>query len=315
MLAYAGKGHVHIEPLDLSQLVSDVTRLLEISISKSCVLKYELLPNLPSIVADAAQMSQMIMNLVINASEAIGSHSGVILVSMGVVNCDRAYLADTYLDEDLPEGLYVSLCVSDNGAGMSAATRARIFEPFFTTKFTGRGLGLAALLGIVRSHKGAIKVESELGTGTTFRLLFPAAGPVPNGTAAPEPSAAEWRGKGTVLLIDDEESVRGLAHQMLERMGFVVQEAANGREAVNFFRANAAQICLILLDLTMPHMDGRATFRELRRIRTDLPVILMSGHSEQTAASRFSGRGLAGFIQKPFRFEQLRTVVSQAFDT
>jgi PAS domain S-box-containing protein len=315
MLAYAGKGHVNIEPLDLSQLVADITRLLEISISKSCVLQYNLPPNLPSIVADATQLRQVVMNLVINAFEAIGNRSGTIRVSTGVLYCDHAYLTDTYLDEDLPEGLYVSLSVSDNGAGMSAATRARIFEPFFTTKFTGRGLGLAALLGIVRSHRGAIKVYSEPGAGTTFSLLFPAVASAENLPTSPKASEAELRGHGTVLLIDDEESVRGLMRQMVERMGFAVQEAANGREALKLFRGTPAQFRCVLLDLTMPHMDGKATLRDLRRIRADVPVILMSGHSEQTAMSQFVGKRLSGFIQKPFRFEQLCAVMSQALQS
>ena len=312
MLAYSGKGRFVVEPLDLSALIEGITRLLGISISKKCVLKYDLVPDLPNIAADATQMRQVVMNLVINASEAIGERSGLISIATGAMHCDHTYLSETYLDEDLPEGLYVYVEVSDNGTGMTEETRARLFEPFFTTKFTGRGLGLAAVLGIVRGHKGALKVYSEPGRGTTFKALFPAT-EMPS--AALENSrgpATEWRGSGTVLLIDDEETVRGLVRRMLERMGFTVLTAADGREALELFRANTAQIRLMVLDMTMPHMDGEETFRELRRIRDDLIIILSSGYNEQTATSRFAGKGLAAFIQKPYRFEELRAVVRKA---
>ncbi|HEX5692036.1 MAG TPA: PAS domain S-box protein, partial [Roseiflexaceae bacterium] len=312
MLAYSGKGRFVVEPLDLSALIEGMTRLLDISISKKCVLKYDLVTDLPSIMADATQMRQVIMNLVINASEAIGERSGLISIATGAMHCDHAYLYETYLDEDLPEGLYVYMEVADNGAGMSEETRARIFEPFFTTKFTGRGLGLAAVLGIVRGHKGALKIYSEPGRGTTFKALFPAT-ELP--AAASEDSrshATEWRGSGTVLVVDDEETVRGLVRRMLERMGFTVLTAADGREAVELFRANAAHIRLVLLDMTMPHMDGEETFRELRRIRGNPITILSSGYNEQTATSRFAGKGLAAFIQKPYHFEELRAIVRKA---
>ena len=309
MLAYSGKGRFVVEQLDISRLIDDITRLLEISISKKCVLKYNLLPNLPSISADATQIRQVIMNLVINASEAIGDRSGVIMLTTGAMYCDSAYLSETYLDENLPEGLYVYLEVADNGAGMSEETRARVFEPFFTTKFTGRGLGLAAVLGIVRGHHGALKIYSEQGVGSTFKALFPATDLPASMAESPEAQALEWRGGGVVLVVDDEETARGLAVHMLERMGFEVLAAADGREGVEIFRANKANIRLVLLDMTMPHMDGEETFRELRRIRIDVRVVLTSGYNEQTATSRFAGKGLAAFIQKPYRFEELRAVV------
>ena len=309
MLAYSGKGRFVVEQIDLSRLIEDITRLLEISISKKCVIKYNLMQGLPSVAADATQMRQVIMNLMINASEAIGDRSGVITITTGAMYCDSAYLSETYLDENLPEGLYVYLEVADNGTGMSEAVRARVFEPFFTTKFTGRGLGLAAVLGIVRGHRGALKIYSEQDVGSTFKALFPATDLPASLEEALQTPALEWRGSGTVLVIDDEETARGLARHMFERMGFEVLSASDGREGLELFRLNRERIRLVLLDMTMPHMDGEETFRELRRIQVAVRVILTSGYNEQTATSRFAGKGLAAFIQKPYRFEQLRSTV------
>jgi signal transduction histidine kinase len=204
MLAYSGQGRFVMQRLDLSALVAETTQLLRLSISKKAALKFELARDLTSIVADPTQMRQITMNLVINASDAIGDRPGVILLGTRCLRVTRADLADAYLSPDLPEGEYVALKVTDNGCGMSPETLARIFDPFFTTKFTGRGLGLAAVLGIVRGHRGALKVESELGRGSTFRLLLPCA----EGTAEPVAATAaprpDWRGTGTVLVADDE---------------------------------------------------------------------------------------------------------------
>ena len=312
MLAYSGKGRFVVESLNLSTVTEDMVRLLQISISKKCVMKFNLMPDLPLVEADAVQVRQIIMNLIINASEAIGDRSGVIVASTGVMHCDRAYLVETYLDDSLPEGLYAYLEVADNGCGMSEETRARIFDPFFTTKFTGRGLGLSAVLGIVRGHRGAMKCYSELGKGTTFKVLLPVTTVPAIANEKREGEPAEWRGHGSVLIVDDEESVRGLARHMLQKMGFTVMLAADGREGVEVFRRESERIRLVLLDLTMPHLDGEECFRELRRIRGNVLAILTSGYNEQTATSRFAGKGLAAFIQKPFRFEDLMAVVRRA---
>ncbi len=311
MLAYSGKGKFTIGPVVLSSLVTDIARLLEVSISKKCVLRFDLMADQPPCMADATQLRQVVMNLIINASEAIGDRSGVIALSTGVAWCERDYLVDTYLDESLKEGLYAHLEVADTGHGMSAETRARIFDPFFSTKFTGRGLGLAAVLGIVRGHGGAIRVYSEEGRGTTFKLLLPA---TPGDAATPTAAALTppvWRGSGTVLIMEDEESIRALTRSMLERMGFAVVLASDGREGVDAFRRLAGENPLVLLDLTMPHLDGAAAYRELRRIRPDVRAILMSGYSEQSIASQFAGKGLAGFIQKPFRLAQLQQTIRE----
>ncbi len=314
MLAYSGKGTLVVGPVQLSTLVTDITRLLEVSISKKCVLRYNLMENLPTCRGDATQLRQVIMNLIINASDAIGEQSGVIALTTGVAWCDSAYLAENFVDDNLPEGLYVHLEVADTGSGMSQETRQRIFDPFFTTKFTGRGLGLAAVLGIVRGHNGAIRVYSELGRGTTFKMLLPAEQTLEQASVAAAPDAVAWRGSGSILVVDDEESIRGLTRHMLTQMGFDVATACDGREGVEVFRQMQEKNPLVLLDLTMPHVDGAAAFAQLRRIRPDVRVILMSGYNEHSISAQFAGKGPLGFIQKPFRLSELRELLRSTLE-
>ncbi len=309
MLAYSGRGRFVVRPLDLGQLVEETAQMLQISISKKAALRFRLETNLPPVEADATQLRQVIMNLVINASEALGEGSGVIAVSTGLTRVDRAHLGGTMLAPELPEGEYVFLEISDNGCGMSAETQARIFDPFFTTKFTGRGLGLAAVLGIVRGHKGAVKFDSEPGRGTTFKLLFPAAtGPGEAMVALPA-APSHWHGSGTVLVVDDEETVRSTVARMLRPTGLETVLVCDGLEAVEVFRADPGRFVLVLLDLTMPRMDGEETFAELRRLRADVKVVLMSGFNQQEALGRFPGKVLASFLQKPFGVEDLRATL------
>jgi PAS domain S-box-containing protein len=311
MLAYSGRGKFIVEPINLSHLAQELANLLQISISKKVTLLCHFATELPAIEADAAQVRQVVMNLVINASEAIGDKKGVITVSTGVMHCDEAYLRGSHLAEPACPGDYVYFEAIDTGCGMDAETRAKIFDPFFTTKFAGRGLGLAAVLGIVRSHKGAIKINSEPGKGTTFRVLFPASSKTAKKNEPP--LAAElWRGTGTILVVDDEESVRKVAEKMLALCGFRVLAAANGREAIALFQESHEQIACVLLDLTMPQMDGEETFRELRRIRGDLRVILASGYSETEVSRRFAGQNVAGFIEKPYELAMLNVKLREA---
>lgn len=315
MLAYAGKAGFVVELLDLNRLLQDMVHLIEISISKSAVLQWNLAENLPPVSADSTQLRQIVMNLVINASEAIGSKVGVITLSTGAQYCTRTELASQWLNDDLPEGCYAFFEVADSGKGMDAETLSKIFDPFFTTKFTGRGLGLAAVLGIVRGHHGAIQVRSTVDAGSSFRVLLPAAGGPVRPTSVSSKSVLPWRGSGTVLLVDDEASVRETVQRMLERFGFAVLTAAHGLEALDIFRAQPDRISLVLLDLNMPQLDGEGTLRELRKIRPEVRVVLSSGYDARDLASRFSGEGLVGFIQKPYAPENLSAALQKALRT
>jgi CheY-like chemotaxis protein/two-component sensor histidine kinase len=314
MLAYSGKGRFVIEAVNINEVVEEMAHLLQISISKKVVLKYNFAEALPAIEADATQIGQVIMNLITNASEAIGEKSGTVSLSTGAMECDKGYLKDTYLAEDIGEGMFVYVEVSDSGEGMNEDTLGKIFDPFFTTKFTGRGLGLAAVHGIARGHGGAIKVNSEPGRGTIFKVLFPALDLPAKQSKKETGKDADWRGSGTVLLVDDEETVRTVGKTMLETMGFDVLMAADGHEAVEKFREHPDGIALVLLDLTMPRMNGEEAFREIRLIKDDARVILSSGYDEQEATDHFADKGLAGFVQKPYKYlalmEKIRSVLT-----
>jgi two-component system cell cycle sensor histidine kinase/response regulator CckA len=306
MLAYSGKGRFVVQALSLNEVVREMAYLLGVSISKKAVIKYNFFPELPSVMADATQIRQIVMNLITNASEAIGEVSGVITLSTGLMDCDEAYLRGVVGDFDtIPPGQYVYFEVSDTGCGMDPATLARIFDPFFTTKFTGRGLGLAAVIGIVRGHKGALRVYSEPRRGTTFKVLFPAYHQPAESAEHTATLEAEWKGHGLVLLADDEESIRSMAKRILEKAGFEVLATADGKQALEAFMKHPGKIRLVVLDMTMPHMDGEACFRELRRLDPEVKVIMTSGYNEQDVISRFVGKGLAGFVQKPYKIGDL----------
>jgi CheY-like chemotaxis protein len=283
--------------------------------SKRVVLEYSLADDLPAVEGDATQLRQVAMNLITNASEAIGDASGFVAVHTGTVDATRAYLDQALLGEDVPEGRYVFVEVTDSGAGMDAGTIARIFDPFFTTKFTGRGLGLAAVLGIVRGHSGAVRVSSTPGKGTTFRVLLPCSDKLPVHAEDDAPaSGGAWKGSGTVLVVDDEEVVRLVTERTLERAGFGVLTAEDGCEGVALFRQHADEIVAILLDLTMPQMGGTEAFAEMQRIRSDVPAILLSGYTEEDAVDQFSADGLAGFVQKPYSPEVLIDTLREVLD-
>lgn len=313
LLAYSGRGRFLIEPLNLQELVQEMGHLLSVSISKKAVLKYHFASEVPLVEADATQLRQVIMNLIVNASEAVGERSGVISVTVGLSHCESDYLEGCFGADGLVAGDYVYVEVADTGHGMDKATMDRIFDPFFSTKFTGRGLGLPAVLGIMRGHHGAIKVYSEPNRGTTFKLLFPIIeGP---SNAKPRTEAAnDYRASGRILLADDEETIRSLGRRMLQRAGFDVVVAADGKEAIEKFAAQKGGIDLVILDLTMPHVDGEACYREMRLLQPDVMVILSSGYNEQDIVNRFAGKGLAGFVQKPYTTEELLAKVRKAFE-
>lgn len=317
MLAYSGKGRFLVERFDLSSLVRDMIALLEASISKKAVLRCEFDPDLPAIEADRGQMSQVVMNLLVNASEAIGDRPGTITLRTRLVELTPEMIRGLLAENDCRPGRFIALEVADDGCGISADARNRIFEPFYSTKFAGRGLGLAAVQGIVRSHRGALRVESAPGEGSVFSLYFPVAGQT--SPSADDPAASqdspERRGRGgraVVLVADDEQIVRDLVRQMLEVSGYTVIVVNDGVAAVEAVRERDGEIDVALLDLTMPRMGGDEALRGIRRLAPDLPVILTSGYAEQDAVHRFQGEARVGFIQKPFGRDTLLAKIGAA---
>lgn len=309
LLAYAGKGNFIIEPINLSELIREISRLIQTSVSRNVQLRLDLRDDLPLIMADSSQMQQLIMNLVINGAEAIGPDAnGTVLVTTGVQQVDLSYLANALGETaGLSTGAYVALEVHDSGCGMDDDTLGRIFDPFFTTKFTGRGLGLSAVQGIVRGHKGAMKVYSRPGRGTTFKVLFPAT--KESAPPAPAPRIPAAAAGELILVVDDEEIIRRTAKSMLERHGYTVVVADDGQKALELFQVLADKVALVLLDMTMPVLSGEETFRLMKNVRPGIKVLLSSGYNESEAIRRFTGKGLAGFIQKPYSSTALQEKV------
>ena len=313
MLAYSGKGRFVVERLDLALQVQQILALIDASIPKNVKVELNFERNLPPIEGDAGQIQQLIMNLVINGAEAIGPGGGIVTVSTTLREIGPDYVRDNLAGDNIPPGSYLVLEVHDNGIGMDAATQARIFDPFFTTKFTGRGLGLAAVLGIVRGHHGALTVYSEPGKGTSFKVFLPSARTQAPSATTPAPTT-EFRGQGTILVVDDEEMVQRTLKAALERYGYTVLAASGGREAMQVLQQRREGISLVLLDMTMPGMSGEETLQALLAIRADVPVIATSGYNEMEALRRF-GEGLSGFIQKPYTprklAEKIRNVLQK----
>jgi PAS domain S-box-containing protein len=296
MLAFAGKGQFVLEPVDLSRAIQEISELLAATLPKPTRLKLQLAKSLPPVEADPRQIQQLIFNLVLNAGEAIGDHAGEVTVETGVRDLPGGAPAEPPFGRVAP-GRYAFAAVQDNGAGMDAATRARIFDPFFSTKFTGRGLGLAAAMGIARAHHGVIRVETVPGEGSRFEFLAP----LSQSHAIPMPAAgAEVIVARTILVVDDEEIVRRTTQSVLERRGYRVLLAENGQQAVEIFRDMSDEISLVLLDLTMPIMGGEEAARFLRTIRHDIPILVSSGYNENEVAKKFAGSRVAGYVRKPY---------------
>ncbi len=314
LLAYSGQGQFVVERLDLSRLTYGVSDLISASISKKAEVVVTATHGDVYVDADPAQLHQVLMNLVTNASDALGDQTGQITVTTGRMRADRDYLGGVVGAEDLAPGRYAFLEVADNGCGMDAETRDKVFDPFFTTKFVGRGLGLAAVLGIARGHDGALRVDSEPGRGTTVRLLMPLAPPPSRPDVTAPPQKAEMPASA-ILLADDDPAVREFVTEALERAGGTVLLAKNGAEAIDVYRRRADDIALVLLDMTMPEVNGAEALRELRRIRPDVRVVLMSGFSEQLAVQALGDRGPDGFLQKPFFPETLTRKIQQVLSS
>ena len=310
MLAYSGRTKFDIRPLNLSALIHETSRLLQVSISKNCELQFQLDDSLPPCEGDAGQLRQVIMNLIINGSEALGSAGGTIQLTTRVLTIEGQQFLPNCTGDYLRAGDYVCLEVNDDGCGMDEETCQKIFDPFFTTKFSGRGLGMSAVLGIVRGHGGAIQVESQSEKGTTFRILLPVApGTPPSLDSPPHDSAADWTPSGTLLVVDDEEQVLKATTMMLRKLGFEVVTASSGQQAVELFAADPSQFHAVLLDLTMPGMNGHQACQKMRELRGDTPVVLMSGYSAETAGESEVACQATAFLQKPFRAEALRCLL------
>ncbi len=296
MLTYTGRSETALRPVQLTQLVREMAELLRASVSKRCRMEFEFQEDLPPVLGDAGQLRQVVMNLLLNASDAIGAEGGTVRLRTGLV----------YQEEEQR----VCLEVQDNGSGMAPETLARIFEPFFTTKRSGRGLGLAAVHSIVHAHHGTITVDSELKRGSTFRLLFPAAthGQV---IIPPEQELPDWKGTGNILLIDDEDAVREVAQRLLRKAGFHVYEAASGDEGAEMFCRHAHELHAVILDLNMPGLDGFEVYEVIRKVRPETKVIVWSGFDEAVARERLRGIGDPVILEKPSSARELAAALER----
>ncbi|MHB8121058.1 MAG: hybrid sensor histidine kinase/response regulator [Desulfuromonadaceae bacterium] len=322
MLTYLGKGIIVKKALDLNVLVRENAELLGSATTTAVPMELSLAPDLPTILADEAQIHQVVMNLITNAAESIGTQPGTVKLTTGVQRCDETCLASSLLDERTEPRQYVFLEVEDNGCGMSEETLKRLFEPFFTTKFTGRGLGMSAVMGIIRTHNGALFVESEPGKGTTFRVLFPAAkegqltataAPVaePEPTASPLPSVPADVTYGMALVVDDEKAVLKVCATMVKHCGFKVITACDGIDAVAKFRAHADEIDIVVMDLIMPNMDGIAAMSEIQNIKPDTRIIISSGFNKEELSERLANDTPSGLIQKPYSLNLIKAEIQR----
>jgi signal transduction histidine kinase/CheY-like chemotaxis protein len=316
MLAYSGRGQFVVEVADLSAIMREMAHLLSTVISKKAILEYQLEDGIPPVEADVSQLRQVVMNLITNASDALGEDEGTIFLKTGVIEASDSIVSDIAIQDELEPGRYSYIEVADTGCGMDTELQRKIFDPFFSTKFAGRGLGLAAVMGIVRGHKGAIKVESHLEKGTRFRVLLPVASrPIEPSVSIDSPLPPTSSGTGTILVVDDEDYVRLLAQTILEKRGYEVLAAEDGRQGVEIFRERASDINVVLLDLTMPVMNGREAFAEMRRIRPDARIIVSSGYTESDAIQHFAGSAPSAFIQKPYQPNALSQRIAEVIES
>ncbi|MFP4378945.1 MAG: PAS domain S-box protein [Candidatus Sumerlaeia bacterium] len=305
MLIYAGQGQETKRPCKINELLQRMSGMLEINVSKKALMETVFSGSDPMTNCDTAQIRQVVMNIVSNAAEAVGDSPGIIRITTGMNHYTRAELSRTVLGVNLPEGEYVWIEVQDTGPGMDDETLAHIFDPFFTTKFTGRGLGLATVLGIIRGHKGTIIVNSQENKGTRFRILLPALSEADIASEKDEDDLQNWKGSGLVLVVDDEEEVCRLCCRMLEKAGFDVLTARDGYDALTLFRRRKDEIICVVLDLVMPRMDGEEALREIRNIRPDVPIMLSSGCNIDEIKMRFPSQELNAIVHKPYQYMEM----------
>jgi PAS domain S-box-containing protein len=310
MLIYAGKPSLVKTQINLAELVCSMLTMLQSTISQNSVISHDISDDIPWVHGDAAQLRQVVLNLVINSSEAIGEAQGEIDVSLAVNEVIEGEVRLDYLGKPIPSGRYVCLGVSDNGCGMDDDVRKRIFEPFYTTKFTGRGLGMSAVLGIISAHKGALQLHSLPEYGTSVNVYLPVqAEDCMKPEKTTDAGVAHWKGSGTILMVEDEKLIQVVAQEMLTELGFTIIEAANGKQALELYQRHAAEIRLVVSDIGMPVMDGYELFRELKKLNPELPIVISSGFGEATITSRIDRNEIAGFINKPYNFVRMQEVL------
>ena len=315
MLVYAGKTTLVVSSIDLSSVVREMGALLDVSISKKVKIEYCLAEELPSIRGDVSQIRQVAMNLITNASEAIGDRQGVIAINIHDKSLRPGELEDVYPPGNMAGGQYVLLEVSDTGCGMDERTLGRIFDPQFTTKVSGRGLGLASLLNAVQRHNGAVEVKSTVGRGTVFRVYFPVEERLDDALSDDSPDEVEaWRGYGTALIADDEEAILDITESLLKRLGFRVITAADGLAAVDLYAEHAGDITLVLMDINMPGINGIEAAQKIRHMSPKVPIVFMSGYPRQEVMDRFGPQPHTEFIKKPFESATLSMSIRTAME-
>lgn len=317
LLAYSGEGRYSVEEVDINPLVQETLDLLSVSISKKITLQSNLASGPIVVEGDRSQLRQVALNLLINAAEAIGEETGSITVRTQSITQSEIDLTHAVVAPDiLPEGNFASLEVQDTGCGISEEDQKKIFDPFFTTKFTGRGLGLSAVIGIIKANSGVMKIDSSVGKGTRFTLLFPEH-ESPNIIQAPPPSDPvidnqAWKPSGAILVVEDEEVIRELSATLLEDMGYKTLCAEDGLEGLKMFQAHSEEISAVILDLNMPNMNGKEAFEEIRKIKPETPIILASGYSEEEVIRKFTEKShKTGFLQKPFMVDKLEAKLKE----
>lgn len=314
MLAYSGRGKFFTENFAINDLVSEMMPLLRASVTRLATFDCELATGLPEIEGDTAQFRQILVNLVTNSSESLEDKQGAVKVMTGLERCSEEFLQSTHLPEPLPPGDYVFLEVSDTGSGMPVEVLEKIFDPFYTTRFAGRGLGLPAVLGIVRSHKGALQLDTAPGTGTRIRLYFPVQSTIARNYIASGEVLGDWHGHGSVLLADDEEMVLSVGTMMLKHVGLDVVTAADGEEALTRAVQHAERLQCIILDLSMPHMKGDTTCAEFKRLFPEVPIIITSGYMKDDIERQFSPGRVAAFLPKPFELFTIQSIMRDLLD-